>query len=40
MMQYLNNKASYVDGIWKVINWSVAEERYMNGIETTSLLKL
>lgn len=32
-LQYLNNKAGYVEGIWKVINWKTAEERYKNGVE-------
>ncbi|EYE99022.1 superoxide dismutase [Aspergillus ruber CBS 135680] len=39
-LQYLNNKASYVDGIWKIINWSTAEDRYQNGIEGPAVLKL
>jgi Fe-Mn family superoxide dismutase len=28
-LQYLNGKAAYVDNIWKVINWKMAEERYL-----------
>ncbi|KAH7402817.1 superoxide dismutase mitochondrial precursor [Pyrenochaeta sp. MPI-SDFR-AT-0127] len=28
-LQYLNNKAAYVKNIWNVINWKVAEERYL-----------
>jgi Fe-Mn family superoxide dismutase len=32
-LQYLNNKAGYVEGIWRVINWKTAEERYKNGVE-------
>ncbi|RDW90035.1 superoxide dismutase [Aspergillus mulundensis] len=32
-LQYLNNKAGYVEGIWRVVNWGVAEERFRNGIE-------
>ncbi|KAL4806534.1 Manganese/iron superoxide dismutase [Aspergillus unguis] len=32
-LQYLNNKAAYVEGIWKVINWGVAEGRFKNGVE-------
>lgn len=36
--QYLNNKAGYVDGIWKIINWAEAEKRYTAGVE--NLLKL
>jgi superoxide dismutase, Fe-Mn family len=27
--KYLNNKAAYVAAIWSVINWKVAEERYL-----------
>jgi Fe-Mn family superoxide dismutase len=27
-LQYLNGKAAYVDNIWNVINWKVAEDRY------------
>ncbi|PYH45645.1 superoxide dismutase [Aspergillus saccharolyticus JOP 1030-1] len=30
-LQYLNNKAGYVEGIWKVINWVEAEERFTKG---------
>ncbi|KAJ5624944.1 hypothetical protein N7510_001253 [Penicillium lagena] len=37
-LQYLNNKAGYVDGIWNIINWAEAEKRYTAGVE--SLLKL
>lgn len=36
-LQYLNNKAGYVSGIAKVINWAVAEERYTKGLEAGSL---
>ncbi|KAJ5774751.1 hypothetical protein N7457_009647 [Penicillium paradoxum] len=32
-LQYLNNKAGYVDGIWKIINWAEAEKRYTAGVE-------
>ncbi|KAK1144638.1 hypothetical protein N8T08_004941 [Aspergillus melleus] len=39
-LQYLNNKASYVEGIWKVINWKTAEDRFKNGVRGDSLLKL
>ncbi|KAL4740488.1 Manganese/iron superoxide dismutase [Aspergillus similis] len=31
-LQYLNNKAAYVEGVWKVLNWGVAEERFKNGV--------
>jgi len=31
-LQYWSDKASYVDGIWKVVNWEVAEKRFL-GIE-------
>ncbi|OIW29378.1 superoxide dismutase [Coniochaeta ligniaria NRRL 30616] len=30
-LQYLNGKAAYVENIWKVINWKVAEQRYHGG---------
>ena len=36
-MQYENNKASYVSGIWKVINWAEAESRFKNGVEGPKL---
>ncbi|PYH99427.1 Mn superoxide dismutase MnSOD [Aspergillus ellipticus CBS 707.79] len=39
-LQYLNNKASYVDSIWKVVNWEEAEHRYLNGVEGLASLKL
>ena len=26
--QYLNGKAAYVENIWTVINWKIAEDRY------------
>ncbi|KAL5334900.1 Manganese/iron superoxide dismutase [Aspergillus crustosus] len=41
-LQYLNNKVGYVEGVWKVVNWEVAEERYKNGVpvEGGNLLKL
>ncbi|KAL4909726.1 hypothetical protein BDW74DRAFT_186230 [Aspergillus multicolor] len=32
-LQYLNNKAGYVEGVWKVLNWGVAEERFVKGTE-------
>ncbi|KAJ5247080.1 hypothetical protein N7468_002063 [Penicillium chermesinum] len=32
-LQYLNNKAGYVQGIWSIINWAEAEKRYTAGIE-------
>ncbi|KAB5550836.1 superoxide dismutase [Coniochaeta sp. 2T2.1] len=32
-LQYLNGKAAYVDNIWNVINWKVAEQRYHGGPE-------
>lgn len=32
-LQYLNGKAAYVENIWKVINWKVAEERYTGSRE-------
>ncbi|KOC09462.1 Mn superoxide dismutase MnSOD [Aspergillus flavus AF70] len=39
-LQYFNNKASYVEGIWKVLNWRTAEDRFKNGVEGSALLKL
>lgn len=30
-LQYFNNKKSYVQGIWSVINWKVAEKRFSGG---------
>ncbi|KAJ9248822.1 superoxide dismutase [Mn], mitochondrial [Paecilomyces variotii] len=38
-LQYLNNKAGYVEGIWKIINWATAEERYNKGIDSSAILK-
>ncbi|KAJ5581697.1 Manganese/iron superoxide dismutase [Penicillium sp. DV-2018c] len=32
-LQYLNNKAGYVEGIWRIINWAEAEKRYTAGVE-------
>ncbi|TKA64353.1 Superoxide dismutase [Mn], mitochondrial [Cryomyces minteri] len=29
-LQYLNGKAAYVENIWKIINWKVAEERFLS----------
>jgi superoxide dismutase len=31
--EYLNNKAGYVEGIWKIIHWAEAEKRYTAGVE-------
>lgn len=28
-LQYLNGKAAYVQNIWNVLNWKMAEERYL-----------
>ncbi|PYI23053.1 superoxide dismutase [Mn], mitochondrial [Aspergillus japonicus CBS 114.51] len=39
-LQYLNNKAGYVEQIWKVIHWGEAEERYTKGVDGAALLKL
>ncbi|KAL4895740.1 Manganese/iron superoxide dismutase [Aspergillus ambiguus] len=36
-LQYTNNKASYANEIWKVINWKTAEERYQGGVVGSSL---
>ncbi|KAJ9195982.1 hypothetical protein DTO166G4_494 [Paecilomyces variotii] len=38
-LQYLNNKAGYVEGIWKIINWATAEERYKKGVDSSAILK-
>ncbi|KAL2006460.1 hypothetical protein VTN00DRAFT_9128 [Thermoascus crustaceus] len=38
-LQYQNDKGSYVNGIWKVINWTVAENRYKNGVEGSAIMK-
>ncbi|GAD99541.1 manganese superoxide dismutase AAC36583-Penicillium chrysogenum [Paecilomyces variotii No. 5] len=38
-LQYLNNKAGYVEGIWKIINWATAEERFKNGVDSSAILK-
>ena len=32
-LQYLNGKAAYVDNIWKVVNWRVAESRFTGKAE-------
>ncbi|GAB1314769.1 Superoxide dismutase [Mn], mitochondrial [Madurella fahalii] len=29
-LQYLNGKAAYVENIWNVINWEVAEDRFVD----------
>ncbi|KAH8698938.1 superoxide dismutase [Mn], mitochondrial [Talaromyces proteolyticus] len=39
-LQYLNNKAGYVSEIWKVINWKVAQDRLLGGIEKEVTFKL
>ncbi|KXX78788.1 Superoxide dismutase [Mn], mitochondrial [Madurella mycetomatis] len=38
-LQYLNGKAAYVDNIWNVINWEIAEERFLgiNGVTVCEL---
>ncbi|PUU78438.1 Manganese/iron superoxide dismutase [Tuber borchii] len=28
-LQYFNDKASYVNGIWNIINWETAEQRFL-----------
>ncbi len=33
-LQYLNDKASYAKGIWKVVNWKKVEERFEGGVES------
>lgn len=32
-LQYLNDKKSYVEGIWKIVNWDVVEKRFKGGNE-------
>ena len=32
-LQYLNDKAGYTKGIWKIINWKKVEERFESGTE-------
>ncbi|KAJ5901760.1 Superoxide dismutase [Penicillium taxi] len=32
-LQYLNNKAGYIEGIWKIIHWGEAEKRYTTGVK-------
>ncbi|TVY88416.1 Superoxide dismutase [Mn], mitochondrial [Lachnellula willkommii] len=32
-LQYLNDKAAYAQGIWKIINWKVLEARYVGTFE-------
>lgn len=29
-LQYLNDKASYVDKIWEVVNWEIVEGRFVH----------
>lgn len=38
-LQYQNDKVSYVNGIWRVINWAVAENRYKNGVEGSAIMR-
>ncbi|KAL4799000.1 Manganese/iron superoxide dismutase [Aspergillus venezuelensis] len=39
-LQYLNNKAGYVEQVWRVVNWKVAEKRYRDGAEGKGDVKL
>jgi hypothetical protein len=39
VLKYLNNEASHVNEIWKVINWAEGDERYKNGVEVNPLLR-
>jgi superoxide dismutase, Fe-Mn family len=32
-LQYLNGKAAYVENIWKIINWTTAEVRFLGARE-------
>ncbi|KAJ9134594.1 Superoxide dismutase [Pleurostoma richardsiae] len=34
-LQYLNGKAAYVENIWSIINWKMAEDRYRGGRDDT-----
>ncbi|KAF8534544.1 manganese superoxide dismutase [Trichophaea hybrida] len=36
-LQYWNDKAAYVDAVWKVINWEVAERRFVGTAEELRL---
>ncbi|CUS08567.1 unnamed protein product [Tuber aestivum] len=36
-LQYFNDKTSYVDGIWNIINWDTAEGRYLDRCGTLKL---
>ncbi|KAA8897424.1 superoxide dismutase [Mn] [Sphaerosporella brunnea] len=36
-LQYWNDKASYVDGIWNIINWELLEARYDGTAAPTAL---
>ncbi|KAI9835717.1 MAG: hypothetical protein M1819_001894 [Sarea resinae] len=38
-LQYFNNKAQYVSGIWNIVNWKVAGERYQGGADVFSSFK-
>ncbi|CZS95711.1 probable Superoxide dismutase [Mn], mitochondrial [Rhynchosporium agropyri] len=32
-LQYLNDKAGYTKGIWKIVNWAKVEERFVGGYD-------
>jgi len=36
-LQYFNDKASYVNGIWNIINWDTAEARFLDRSGTLKL---
>lgn len=36
-LQFLNDKASYVDSVWKVYNWKEAEKRFQEAQQKASL---
>ena len=32
-LQYLNDKVSYVKGMWEVVNWPIVEKRYKSSLD-------
>ena len=32
-LQYLNNKAGYIEKIWEIVNWEVVEGRFLRSME-------
>jgi Fe-Mn family superoxide dismutase len=33
-LQYLNDKTSYINGVWNILNWKVIEERFNGDIKS------